>query len=495
MISILTTVYNGYEFLEECAKSVLLQQCHYNDIDISWEWWIGINGHGEGGEALRIALGIQGLDPRIHVINMPDVNGRVCALNTLRGKATGKWIAILDCDDIWDECKLIAQMGAIKMSKKPIDIIGTFCSYFGEYEGSPKLPSGWISHSDIVAGNPMINSSVVMRAELAIWEDRFGLEDYDLWIRMNAAGKHMFNVPHALVRHRIHRGSAFNGKGGQGLEGLRAFHKLDGPDSTCTGAKPTVVTAYYPIRSKYGVDEYVKWIIQFWPNIHCNLVFYTEPSLVSTFEGIFKGRASSRVIGLPFSSLSAFEKVSPMVWISTHVLDTEPAHTPELYALWYEKKEFVLRTIQTNPFHSKEFVWCDAGIGRYPEWIPCLGNFPDTKMIPRGKMLLLEIDPFNSEDYIADVHGIKGQFGTRATFGGGILASDITGWNRWSKAYDAMLVRYYLAGRFIGKDQNIFASMALAEPELVVCVKRPSMLGPISGWFYLLFFLSGLTLS
>ena len=110
-------------------------------------------------------------------------------------------------------------------------------------------------------------------------------------------------------------------------------------------------------------------------------------------------------------------------------------------------------------------------------------------------MLLLEIDPFNSEDYIADIHGIKGQFGTRATFGGGILASDITGWNRWSKAYDAMLVRYYLAGRFIGKDQNIFASMALAEPELVVCVKRPSMLGPISGWFYLLFFLSGLILS
>jgi glycosyltransferase involved in cell wall biosynthesis len=237
----LTTVYNGYEFLGECAKSVLSQQEHYNGLDLSWEWWIGINGHGEGGEALRIALSIQALDPRIHVVNQ-SVCGRVNALNDLKSRTIGEWVAVLDCDDLWEPEKLITQMMAIRMAK--IDVIGTFCSYFGEYSGAPALPAGWINDEDIRAGNPIINSSVLIRSDLAVWEDRFGLEDYDLWLRLNLEGKRLFNIPHSLVKHRIHAASAFNGKG-QDLKGLRIFYGL---------SPPTVVTAYYPIRSNYSVE-------------------------------------------------------------------------------------------------------------------------------------------------------------------------------------------------------------------------------------------------
>jgi len=482
MISILTTVYNGYEFLGECAKSVITQKDRYGSIEVEWEWWIGINGHGEGGEALVTATALKKLDRRIHVVNLPDVRGRVAALNALKAMTSGDWIAILDCDDIWEPEKLITQMIAIQMSPRPIDVIGTHCSYFGELLGAPALPSGWITSEDISAKNPLINSSVLIRGELAIWEDRFGLEDYDLWIRLSREGKNIFNVPHSLVRHRVHGQSAFNGKGGQDLDGLRRHYgMLD---------RPTVVTAYYPIRSKYPVEEYMKWILQFWPRIPCNLVFYTDPALVEMFESAFKQRHFTKVIGIPFSELRAFKKLSPAVWMSTHALDSEAGHTPELYAMWYEKKEFVLRAIEVNPFHSRKFVWCDAGICRYPDWIPRLSSFPSAAPIPCGKMLLLQIDPFKEEDLIPDEHGIRGTFGTRATLGGGILASDIEGWNLWSKTYDAMLMRYYLAGRFIGKDQNIFASMLLENPELATLVKRPAEFGPIAGWFYLLFFLS-----
>jgi hypothetical protein len=190
--------------------------------------------------------------------------------------------------------------------------------------------------------------------------------------------------------------------------------------------------------------------------------------------------------------LAAFNRLSPHIWVDTHRHDTEQGHTPELYALWYEKKEFVRRAIELNPFQSREFVWCDAGIGRYREWIPLLQRFPTKDLIPRGKMLVLNIDPLLNTDFIEGADGIRGDFGTRATFGGGILASDIEGWNRWSKAYDAMFMRYYLAGRFVGKDQNIMASMILHDSELAIYIKRPASMGPIEGWFYLLFFLSGI---
>ena len=488
MISILTTVYNGYEFLEECAKSIITQKCEHDGLHFSWEWWIGINGHGEsGGEAMRIAEKIAEADSRIHVVNLPNVKGRVAALNSLRAMVHGEWIAIIDCDDIWEQEKLITQVAAIKMANTPIDVVGTFCSYFGDVVTTgPRLPSGWIRLKNVLQGNPIINSSALIRADLAHWEERFGLEDYDLWIRAIKGGHTLFNVPHPLVRHRIHKESAFNGKGGQDLRGLLDHH---------TG-RPTVVTAYYPVPSKQTVTKYMEWITGFWPHMQCNLIFYTAPELVQTFQKIFKDRSNAIVVGIPFHSLTAFEKLSPFAWLDTQKLDTENVgHTAELYALWYEKKEFVARAINSNPFFSNEFVWCDAGIGRYPEWNSKIQGFPARGFIPRGKMLLLEIDPLQEYDWRPDDHGIRGEFTGRATFGGGILASDINGWNRWSMAYDAMLARYLLAGRFIGKDQNIMASMILEQPDLALVVRRPQNMAATQRWFYLLFFLAGLCIS
>jgi len=411
---------------------------------------------------------------------MPDVQGRVEALNALKEMSGGDWIAVLDCDDIWEEDKLITQMIAVDMSVIPMDIIGTFCTYFGEYTSEgPALPSGWIPHEQVMKSNPIIHSSVLMRRDVAVWMDRFGIEDYDLWIRSSKADKKMFNIPHNLVRHRIHAASAFNGKGRQDLNGLRSFHG------------PTVVTAYYPIKSKNTIQEYIHWIAQFWLNMSCNLVFYTDTSLVDIFRTMFQDRAQTRIVGISLLDLKAFQKLSPVVWHQTHKLDRERGHTPELYALWYEKKEFVLRTIASNPFESREFVWCDAGIGRYPEWNKHLKSFPMSTMIPCGRMLVLEIDPFMN-GYTIDKYGIPGQFDKDATVGGGILASDAVGWRRWSMAYDAMLMRYYLAGRFIGKDQNIMASIIVENPDIAVIIPRPPVLGPVQGWFYLLFFLSGI---
>ena len=77
-VSILTPVYNGIEYLEECVKSVLLQT--FQD----WELLIGINGHGvTGGEAARIAKELS-QDPRIRVIvQPPPLTGKVESLHHL----------------------------------------------------------------------------------------------------------------------------------------------------------------------------------------------------------------------------------------------------------------------------------------------------------------------------------------------------------------------------------------------------------------------------
>ncbi len=253
----------------------------------------------------------------------------------------------------------------------------------------------------------------------------------------------------------------------------------------------TVVTAYYPVKSKHPVDKYLEWIRQFWPTLSCNLIFFTDPHLVKPIESLLEGRKGQTLVaGVPFQELTAFHAISPAIWQLTAAKDPEQAiHTPELYALWYEKKEFIQRAIKMNPFSSEFFVWCDAGICRYKEYIPYLGNFPVAERIPRGKLLVLQVSPFQDGDAAPKGDGICGDFLRRNAVGGGILASDQMGWSTWSAAYDAMFMRYWMAGRFVGKDQSIIASIALERSELIQLVRYPEGIPEHLKWFYLLFYL------
>ena len=72
-ISILTPVFNGVEFLEQCIRSVRSQT--FPD----WELWIGVNGHGEdGGMVAQLASQYAASDLRIHVVVQgPPLKGKV----------------------------------------------------------------------------------------------------------------------------------------------------------------------------------------------------------------------------------------------------------------------------------------------------------------------------------------------------------------------------------------------------------------------------------
>jgi glycosyltransferase involved in cell wall biosynthesis len=226
-VSILTPLYNGVEFLEQCAMSVCLQNLKNEFTELTVEWWIGVNGHGDGGAVLLRAQQVANKCRNfctVRVVNLA-TKGKVATLNTLAAKANGEWIAVLDCDDTWERNKLIYQKLAIDQSKRKIDVCGTYCRYFGDLvSNGPSLPKGYISSKEMWEANPIINSSALIRRELALWEDRFGLEDYDLWLRLADSGAVFFNVPEYLVNHRIHAGSAFNGKGKQDVPGLLSYH-------------------------------------------------------------------------------------------------------------------------------------------------------------------------------------------------------------------------------------------------------------------------------
>ena len=204
-VSILMPIYNGIEFIHESVSSIIIQS--FND----WELIIGINGHPPNSNVFNIAKQYETLDKRIKVIDLHHLQGKSNALNAMIHYCKHNYIALLDVDDIWHYSKLQTQ----SLFFNKYDVIGSNCVYFGDKSGDvPKIPQYDISRVDFSLVNPIINSSVIIKKELCQWDNNHnGVEDYHLWLTLRKKNITFYNCPEILVKHRIHKQSAFNSKG------------------------------------------------------------------------------------------------------------------------------------------------------------------------------------------------------------------------------------------------------------------------------------------
>ena len=205
MISILMPVYNGIEFIHESVSSILNQ-----DFD-KWELIIGVNGHPPNSDVYQIAKKYE--SDKVRVMDLHYIKGKANALNEMIKFCNYDYVSLLDVDDLWLPNKLSKQMIYMDF----FDVIGTRCMYFGDLEGTvPNIPVGNLIKNkvDFLNANPIINSSCLVRKDLCYWEDALnGVEDYDMWLRLWKQGKTFYNCDDVLVKHRIHKSSAFNAKG------------------------------------------------------------------------------------------------------------------------------------------------------------------------------------------------------------------------------------------------------------------------------------------
>lgn len=230
--------------------------------------------------------------------------------------------------------------------------------------------------------------------------------------------------------------------------------------------QPTVVSSYYPMKSKHSLESYRNWIRQFLEILDCPLVFFTEEG---TTEFILSCRQKfldkTKIVAYPREQWTANIKFPHGFWDAQWALDPEKnIHSPELYKIWYEKKEFVKRAIELNPFESNDFVWCDAGILRHTGMIPLIKQFPVGERIPTDRFLMANTWPFTRNDEVAvTINGetFVGGASGKPRIGGNILAADAKVWDTFSAAYDKMVEKFLGAKLFIGKDQTILTTLLL----------------------------------
>ena len=461
-VTILTPLFNGIEYFKECYESVL------NQSETKWFWIIGVNGHGD--ESNSIFQMLQHInDPRIQVNNYL-TKGKVETLNEMINSVKTEYISLLDCDDVWFPEKLEKQKMVIEHSTN-IDVLGTSCQYIGELNHTLHLPEGKVNITTLFQLNPFINSSILMKTKLAFWIDRFGLEDYDLWFRLVLENKEMYVINTPSIYHRIHKTSAFNNSGVQDVNSLINYYKEKVSDLT-------IVSAFFPMKSKFPSQQYLQWIAPFWSQVDCNLVFFTSEEYLSLMESIRSKK--TKVITMEFDQCEAYKKLSKAFWIDQEKKDHEACHSADLYAVWYEKKEFVKKAIQLNPFHTNKFVWMDAGICRSESWIPHIKMFYSFK-VPNDSFLITKITDFENEEDLQIKNSV----------GGGILGGTKEMWNQYSERYDAILQKFVKDNKFVGKDQTLIATMYKEDPSFFTMIRRPTHFDDHMCWFTLLFFLSG----
>jgi teichuronic acid biosynthesis glycosyltransferase TuaG len=461
-VSIVVPLYNGVEYLPESIGSIIRQTYTH------WEVIIGVNGHNEDSQVYKQAKTYE--SEQIRVILYP-TKGKENTMNAMMKDIHHDIVCLLDVDDYWEPNKLIEQIHVWKYGE--YDVIGTYCKYFGDIDLIPPLPQKEISRSSIFNTNPIINSSMMIKHEDALWTDRFkGLDDYDMWLRLAYNGSRFYNIPQVLTHHRIHSDSAFNTSNNSNVPNLLKHWNRQLNNLT------TIVSCYYSIKSKFPSIKYIEWMNNFL-SLECNLVIYTDKESESIIRSIRARKGlmdRTAIIIKPIEDWTMYPYRD--AYLHSHTIDTEnDIHSPELYMLWNEKTFFVNDAIKLNPFHSQWFFWSDIGCMRYKEMFKDVQGYPNPYRVldlPSHKFILSSIIPFSKEDSMKDGYSpipylfrnrtVDKSCGNVVRIQGGFFGGHISQWSKWTSLFSSMFAEFVRTKTFIGKDQYIMASVFLNNP-------------------------------
>lgn len=200
-ITVVMAVYNGEKYIRESISCVLQQT--FTDFEL-----LLIN---DGSTDNSMSIVEEFNDPRIRILHNAKNSGILFTRNRGLQEAFGKYIAVLDCDDLCSTNRLELQYNYLEANPE-VAVCGTWGIMIDENStvfGHKIMPE---TNKDLVAiqmlfTNQFIHSSVVFHKKIALEVGGYtavnGCEDYGLFSRIALQHK-MANLPEFITQYREH---------------------------------------------------------------------------------------------------------------------------------------------------------------------------------------------------------------------------------------------------------------------------------------------------
>lgn len=203
--TVIVACFNAEAYLEEAIHSALGQT--FGDLEV-----IAVDDGSTDASWARLKT-LVAQDPRLRIYRNDGRRGPGAARNVAAFRGRGRWLAVLDADDVWVSSKLEQQHAAIARAGNGLVLLGTNSVHI-DASGRPLARFAYPSTDSrlkrhLITGRRFPpHSSIAYRAStfhaLGGFNSRFlRAQDYDLWLRMSTAGQ--FGVVETvLTRYRFH---------------------------------------------------------------------------------------------------------------------------------------------------------------------------------------------------------------------------------------------------------------------------------------------------
>lgn len=197
--------YNAEIYIAESIESVLNQ--NYQNFELL------VCDDGSTDRTLEIIKSYERKDPRIKVFCMRENVGLASVRNFISSKAQGKYLALLDSDDLSTPDRFDEQVKVLESGV--CDVCASEYYTLDMSNGKKRARHRYESDADLKAlltiYNPICNSTTMMSREIVLkcpYQDNIkgGPEDYDLWVNLAIAGYRFKTIKKPLVTYRLHPG-------------------------------------------------------------------------------------------------------------------------------------------------------------------------------------------------------------------------------------------------------------------------------------------------
>ncbi len=249
-VSIVMPAYNAEQYIEQTINSVI------NQTFKNWELLV-INDCSID-NTVEVVECFQNIDSRIKLINLDRNRGAPAGPRNIGVQhAQGKWIALLDSDDLWHQEKLALQLGVLKNSNAKF-CSTMMCDFYGDVP--PKLDCRfadrleWITFKQQLLRYRTPTSSVVAEKSLLLKhpfnEDLAykAREDLDCWLRCHDTLKRSIKILTPLVGYRVIEGQISGNKWvmvKRHFNVLRKFRYESGQRMNCVEALVYTFTHFF----------------------------------------------------------------------------------------------------------------------------------------------------------------------------------------------------------------------------------------------------------